>query len=191
MYDNYGDEVHYLTQCSLRPVLYAPITEATNIQYPFRCKSRIRSYYNFQIVGSSNGLIRVAADRDIFLWNPAIRKSAELGASWLDSCRIWVWLWWMNLRMIIKCSEFVTTVTLWWGKTGRMFTAEAGKVLMLRTDPLSNILCPMWNYVVSLIISANVATKNRWLFGLPYTSFYFFFFGFPLFTQLCYNSHLF
>lgn len=63
-----------LKNCSIRSLLYEPLTEAVTISYPRKHPRR-----SVWVVGSCNGLICIAInDKDLFLWNPSVRKSKKL-----------------------------------------------------------------------------------------------------------------
>ncbi|CAI9771098.1 unnamed protein product [Fraxinus pennsylvanica] len=57
-----------------RSLLYEPLTEAVTISYPRKHPRR-----SVWVVGSCNGLICIAInEKDLFLWNPSVRKSKKL-----------------------------------------------------------------------------------------------------------------
>ncbi|KAL2459707.1 F-box/kelch-repeat protein [Forsythia ovata] len=63
-----------LKNCTLRSLLYEPLTDAVSISYP-----RKHSRRSVWVVGSCNGLICIAInEKDLFLWNPSVRKSKKL-----------------------------------------------------------------------------------------------------------------
>ncbi|KAL2470281.1 F-box/kelch-repeat protein [Abeliophyllum distichum] len=63
-----------LKNCTLRSLLYEPLTDAVSISYPRRHPRR-----SVWVVGSCNGLICIAInEKDLFLWNPSVRKSKKL-----------------------------------------------------------------------------------------------------------------
>lgn len=69
---------HSVKDCCLRDLLYHPVTEAFDLDYPSK-----NPYNNLWFVGSFNGLICLAirlyyGRYDLFIWNPSIRKYKKL-----------------------------------------------------------------------------------------------------------------
>ncbi|KAH0709555.1 hypothetical protein KY284_010982 [Solanum tuberosum] len=66
-----------LKDCSLDSLLYDHVTRAIDLDYPPK-----KSYESIKVVGSINGVICVAIEqKDLFLWNPSIRKLKKLPSS--------------------------------------------------------------------------------------------------------------
>ncbi|XP_055814316.1 F-box/kelch-repeat protein At3g23880-like [Solanum dulcamara] len=65
-----------LKGCSVSSLLYDHVTRAIDLDYPPK-----KSHQTIKIVGSVNGLICVAIEeKDLFIWNPSIRKLTKLPA---------------------------------------------------------------------------------------------------------------
>lgn len=63
-----------LTDFTLSSLLYESVTEAFDLDYPYK---KLHKY--FSMVGSVNGLICLAIEEyDLVLWNPSIRKYKKL-----------------------------------------------------------------------------------------------------------------
>ncbi|RAL54472.1 hypothetical protein DM860_001600 [Cuscuta australis] len=63
-----------LKQCSLKSVMFHPVTEAFEVDYPLSSP-----YNSVWVVGSCNGLVCIAIEeKDLFIWNPATRKIKNL-----------------------------------------------------------------------------------------------------------------
>ncbi|PIN13420.1 hypothetical protein CDL12_13946 [Handroanthus impetiginosus] len=78
-----------LKHCSLRSLMFEPVTVASNIDYPQK-----NPHKAVWIVGSCNGLICIAIDeKDIYLWNPTTRVSRKIPPAAVKMKQGFYYLW--------------------------------------------------------------------------------------------------
>ncbi|XP_057787283.1 F-box/kelch-repeat protein At3g23880-like [Salvia miltiorrhiza] len=78
-----------LKQCSVNSLMCEPLTVASNVDYPNKTP-----HSAVWVVGSCNGIICVAIDeKDVFLWNPATRKSKQLPPAGVEMKPGFYYIW--------------------------------------------------------------------------------------------------